>query len=202
LAELFVVNGICGGTVYFLPDVPTVVGRSAECHVQIADPWISSMHALFERRGGDLWVVDLDSRNGTFVNGERIHEASLQPGMRLRFGKTEAELRAGGEVAEPRAIIQGESTVIRYLADLVGRQQPGAGSAPTEAERARRMRRRVSSSEALEVEMRPISLMTWIWRRAEMVMSLGPRRGAAARAPGASGAEPAPGCCRPTRSAR
>lgn len=133
------VNGICGGTVYFLPDVPTVVGRSAECHVQIADPWISSMHALFERRGDDLWVVDLDSRNGTFVNGDRIHEASLQPGMRLRFGKTEAELRAGGEVAEPRAIIQGESTVIRYLADLVGRQQPGAApGAPGAAAAARR----------------------------------------------------------------
>ncbi|MBI5067824.1 MAG: FHA domain-containing protein [Deltaproteobacteria bacterium] len=130
MAELFVVNGICGGTVYFLPDVPTVVGRSAECHVQIADPWISSMHALFERRGGDLWVVDLDSRNGTFVDGERVHETSVRAGMRLRFGKTEAELRAGGEVAEPRAIIQGESTVIRYLADLVGRQQPAA--APSE----------------------------------------------------------------------
>lgn len=121
------VNGICGGTVFFLPDVPTVVGRSAECHVQIADPWVSSMHALFERRGGDLWVVDLDSRNGTFVDGERIHEVSLQPGMRLRFGKTEAELRAGGEVAEPRAIIQGESTVIRYLSDLVGRHEGPSG---------------------------------------------------------------------------
>jgi len=99
VAELFVVNGICGGTVFFLPDVPTVLGRSPECHVQVADPWISSMHALFERRGDQLWVVDLDSRNGTFVDEQRVHEAAIQPGARLRFGKTSAELRTHAEPA-------------------------------------------------------------------------------------------------------
>jgi adenylate cyclase len=119
LAELFVVNGICGGTVFFVPDVPTVLGRSAECHVQIADPWISSMHALFERRGGEMWVVDLDSRNGTFVAGERIHEAPLRPGLKVRFGKTEAEVRAGAKPEEEKGLAQGDSTIIRYLADLV-----------------------------------------------------------------------------------
>jgi GAF domain-containing protein len=119
LAELFVVNGICSGTVFFLPDVPTVVGRSAECHVQIGDPWISSMHALFERRGGEMWVVDLDSRNGTFVSGERIHEVPLRPGVKLRFGKTEAEMRAGQQQEEGKGLVAGESTVIRYLSDLV-----------------------------------------------------------------------------------
>jgi adenylate cyclase len=128
LAELFVVNGICSGTVFFLPDVPTVVGRSAECHVQIGDPWISSMHALFERRGEQLWVVDLDSRNGTFLGEDRVQEAPLRPGARLRFGRTEAELRASPEVAEQRGL--GETTIIRYLADLVG--ESAAPPAPTE----------------------------------------------------------------------
>jgi GAF domain-containing protein len=129
LAELFVVNGICSGTVFFLPDVPTVVGRSLECHVQIGDPWISSMHALFERRGEQLWVVDLDSRNGTFLGEERVQEAPLNPGARLRFGRTEAELRAGPEAAEQRGNL-GETTIIRYLADLVG--ESAAPPAPTE----------------------------------------------------------------------
>jgi adenylate cyclase len=118
VAELFVVNGICGGTVFFLPDVPTVLGRSPECHVQVADPWISSMHALFERRGEQLWVVDLDSRNGTFVGDERVHEAPVAPGARLRFGKTSAELRAQPEAAEPQALLSDQRTIIRYIADL------------------------------------------------------------------------------------
>jgi adenylate cyclase len=119
VAELFVVNGICGGTVFFLPDVPTVLGRSPECHVQVADPWISSMHALFERRGEQLWVVDLDSRNGTFVGDERVHEAPVAPGTRLRFGKTSAELRARPEPAKPQALPSDQRTIIRYIADLV-----------------------------------------------------------------------------------
>jgi len=138
LAELFVVNGICGGTVFFLPDVPTVVGRSAECHVQVADPWISSMHALFELRGEQVWVVDLDSRNGTFVNGERVHEAPLSRGARVRFGKTEAEFRTISQVAESPGGVAGDNTVIRYLADFVGADEaplPGEAGAVRSARR-------------------------------------------------------------------
>jgi len=87
------VNGICGGTVFFLPDVPTVLGRSAECQIQIADPWVSSMHALFERRGEALWLVDLDSRNGTWVNGARVDRPTrLQAGDTLQLGDTVLQL--------------------------------------------------------------------------------------------------------------
>jgi adenylate cyclase len=118
LAELFVVNGICGGTVFFLPDVPTVLGRSAECQVQIADPWISSMHALFERRGDHLWLVDLDSRNGTWVNETRVRESQLGPGSRLRFGKTAVELREEARATPAAPILSEHGTVVRYLADL------------------------------------------------------------------------------------
>jgi class 3 adenylate cyclase/pSer/pThr/pTyr-binding forkhead associated (FHA) protein len=118
VAELFVVNGVCGGTVFFLPDVPTVLGRSPECHIQIADPWISSMHALFERRGDELWVVDLDSRNGTFVEGQRVHEARVKPGVRIRFGKTAAELRTHSVTVEPQAVLSDQRTIIRYIADV------------------------------------------------------------------------------------
>ena len=118
MAELLVVNGVCGGTVFFLPDVPTVVGRSPECHIQIADPWISSMHALFERRGDELWVVDLDSRNGTFVEGQRVHEARIKPGAKVRFGKTSTELRANLAPAEAGAPLPDQRTVVRYVADL------------------------------------------------------------------------------------
>ncbi len=128
MAELFVVNGICGGTVFFLPDVPTVLGRSPECHIQVADPWISSMHALFERRGDQLWVVDLDSRNGTFVDEQRVHEAAIQPGARLRFGKTSAELRAHAEQTTPPGILSDQRTIIRYIADLAA--EAGAAGLP------------------------------------------------------------------------
>ncbi len=138
MAELFVVNGICGGTVFFLPDVPTVLGRSPECHVQVADPWISSMHALFERRGDQLWVVDLDSRNGTFVGDERIQETPVAPGARLRFGKTSAELRVQPLAVEPPSLLSDQRTVIRYIADLAAENAApltAEARAPTNAPR-------------------------------------------------------------------
>ena len=118
MSELFVVNGICGGTVFFLPDVPTVLGRSAECQVQIADPWISSMHAMFEKRGEKLWLVDLESRNGTWVNEQKVREAPLAPGYRLRFGKTEVELREGLTPRPLQPLLAESGTIVRYLADM------------------------------------------------------------------------------------
>ncbi len=118
MSELFVVNGICGGTVFFLPDVPTVLGRSAECQVQIADPWISSMHAMFEKRGNELWLVDLESRNGTWVNDSKVREAPLAPGYRLRFGKTEVELREGLTPRPLQPLLSESGTIVRYLADM------------------------------------------------------------------------------------
>ncbi len=92
MAELVVLNGARAGAVFELPDMPTVVGRSPEAHFQLDDPWISSMHAMFERRGADIWVVDLESRNGTYVGGERVQEARLHPGCVLRFGRTDVRL--------------------------------------------------------------------------------------------------------------
>ena len=59
LAELVVLNGVAAGTVFVLGEVPAVVGRSPEAHLRVGDPWISSMHAMFERRDDGLWVVDL-----------------------------------------------------------------------------------------------------------------------------------------------
>jgi adenylate cyclase len=118
VSELFVVNGICGGTVFFLPDVPTVLGRSAECQVQIADPWVSSMHAMFEKRGTQLWLVDLESRNGTWVNEHKVNEAPLSPGYRLRFGKTEVELREGLTPQPLVPLLAEHGTIVRYLADM------------------------------------------------------------------------------------
>ena len=92
MAELVVLSGARAGAVFELPDMPTVVGRSPEAHFQLDDPWISSMHAMLERRGSELWVVDLQSRNGTFVGSERIKEAVLLPGSVLRLGRTEVRV--------------------------------------------------------------------------------------------------------------
>jgi class 3 adenylate cyclase len=112
LVEIVVLNGARGGAVFALPDFPAILGRSTEAHFQVDDPWISSMHAMFERRGGECWVVDLDSRNGTFLGDERVRELRLLPGTTIRFGRTEVRIKECGEqlAAEqlPEAALDGD----------------------------------------------------------------------------------------------
>lgn len=117
MAELLVVTGVSAGTVFFLMKDPTVIGRSDGCDVIIPDPWISSRHALVERRGDETWLVDLDSRNGTFVNGRRVREARVEDGAEIAFGRTASTVR-GDTRASPAqgSIPQGAAAV--YLADV------------------------------------------------------------------------------------
>ena len=51
---------------------PVTVGRSPEADIVIAANYVSSMHARFTLMGQNLFVEDLDSRNGTSVNGEPV----------------------------------------------------------------------------------------------------------------------------------
>jgi hypothetical protein len=66
------------------------VGRGGGCALVLADDhYASTVHARVFRRGNDLLVDDLDSRNGTFVNGTRITATTkLKKNDRVQFGQT------------------------------------------------------------------------------------------------------------------
>ncbi len=51
-----------------------------------SDLEVSTHHARFERRSDGWWICDLGSRNGTWVDGQRIDEHPARPGQRIRFG--------------------------------------------------------------------------------------------------------------------
>lgn len=68
------------------------IGRVASCGVclpQGQEFGVSKEHAEVRIGAGACVLVDLDSANGTFVNGERITEQALQDGDRVRFGLLE-----------------------------------------------------------------------------------------------------------------
>ena len=68
-------------------DTPILVGRSSHCQLVIDDPSVSSSHAEVVRRGGTIVVRDLNSTNGTSVNGVTVDgEATLSPGSIVQFG--------------------------------------------------------------------------------------------------------------------
>ncbi|HYT99798.1 MAG TPA: FHA domain-containing protein [Gemmatimonadales bacterium] len=63
------------------------IGRADYNDIVFPDPSVSTTHAKLQRREGVWVVVDLDSTNGTFVDGERVKgESPLAPGALLRFG--------------------------------------------------------------------------------------------------------------------
>jgi predicted component of type VI protein secretion system len=63
---------------------PCVLGRETDCDLRLPTPLVSRHHCRFFLRDGAVWVEDLISRNGTFLNRERIGEARpLRDGDRL-----------------------------------------------------------------------------------------------------------------------
>ncbi len=69
--------------------VEYVIGRSPGADVVVNDSRCSGRHAVISRRGGRCVIRDLESANGTFVNGDRVREAELRPGDRLSVGQVE-----------------------------------------------------------------------------------------------------------------
>jgi two-component system, NtrC family, response regulator GlrR len=73
-----------------------VVGSSAEVGLRIEDRTVSRIHAAFELRPDGLWVRDLGSRNGTWIDGGRLGEACLHEGARVKVGDTTIIVAGGG----------------------------------------------------------------------------------------------------------
>src|SRR5271167_1137588 len=65
---------------------PFTVGRKVDKDLVIADPRVSRDHAQIMQEGQDFFLVDLGSKHGTYVNGERIQRQKLERGDRLEFG--------------------------------------------------------------------------------------------------------------------
>jgi hypothetical protein len=66
-----------------------VIGRSKDCDIQIADPNASRRHAELRQEGSAYWLIDLDSTNGSQVNGSRTARAKLDSGDVITIGSTD-----------------------------------------------------------------------------------------------------------------
>jgi transcriptional regulator with GAF, ATPase, and Fis domain len=109
-----------------------VIGSAPHCDVVVVDAAVSRVHAEAEPKAGGLWIRDLNSRNGTFVEGVSVGAAQVQDGYSIRVGTTELRVAVGD--AEPAVVepwpsdrfgpLLGKSAVMRELFATLARVAP------------------------------------------------------------------------------
>jgi hypothetical protein len=112
-----------------------VLGREPTCDVHLDDPHVSRTHAALRRRGDAVYVQDLGSSAGTFVNGARVTAArQLRPGDIVTLASVQARFEpagaAGGQAstapADPATVASSDYHVGRQRGEIinnVGRDQ-------------------------------------------------------------------------------
>ena len=66
-----------------------VLGRSRSCDIRLPDVNVSRRHAELHQEGATYWIVDLDSMNGTVVNGRPVQRERLRDGDTITLGSTD-----------------------------------------------------------------------------------------------------------------
>lgn len=86
-ALLITQRGPGAGARFLLDADRVLVGRSERSDIFLDDVTVSRKHAAFVREGGEFWVRDSGSLNGTYVNRERVDAAVLRMGDEVQIGK-------------------------------------------------------------------------------------------------------------------
>jgi predicted component of type VI protein secretion system len=96
-----------------IPGERATIGSSEAADIVVADSSVSRVHALLERLAGSWFVQDLGSRNGTFVNGERVQvRRVVRPSDEVRLGRTRLVLRGVGSATGSVTVVTDEAPVL------------------------------------------------------------------------------------------
>jgi len=121
LAKLVIENGPGKGRELRLARGVTVTcGRDSMVDLPLPDSLASRKHFTIETRNGDLYLVDLDSSNGTFINGRRIKEKMLRLGDSIQVGETLISVLEDSERADAGGLL-GQVVAGYRLEKRVGR---------------------------------------------------------------------------------
>lgn len=120
----------------FLPPLPPLqlrageaatIGRSRSCDLSLRSPDASRRHAEILPSDGGWLVRDLESTNGTFVNGERVAERVLQPGDRIEIGSDAITFcEVGVELDRVDASASGEAQTMMVERPVLGESFQGS----------------------------------------------------------------------------
>ncbi len=108
---LLIRNGLTPDWGYELLPGEHRIGRGKLCQVRLQDDSVSREHAMIMVDAGRIALIDLGSRNGTFVGGRKVERANLSVGDNLRFGLIEVEVVRDMREARNRLVENDETTM-------------------------------------------------------------------------------------------
>ena len=124
--KLVVLAGAKQGTEIPLKKDKFVIGRSKDCTLRAGSEAISRHHCVILRSDNGVSIRDLGSRNGTYVNGEKIEgESPLEDGHTVRVGSLELRFEASHDLARSK------KPKVKDVADAVSRTAEGPDSDAT-----------------------------------------------------------------------
>ncbi len=88
MPSLFVIRGIDQGARFALEGTALRIGRDSANPIQFHDTEVSRQHAEIRFQNGEFTISDLNSSNGTYVNGRRVQQSKIVTGDQLQFGST------------------------------------------------------------------------------------------------------------------
>jgi pSer/pThr/pTyr-binding forkhead associated (FHA) protein len=125
-----VLEGVDKGRVYKDLPIPVTIGREEGNGLRLNDERVSRFHAKVQMEDGDIILTDLDSTNGTRVNGTAIQIRRLRAGDQVSIGRTMLLFGTMEEIAARRSVAPvntgGQAQTIRAeeLAAAAGRPAP------------------------------------------------------------------------------
>ena len=139
----------------------TIIGRRQECDLRIPLSEVSRKHCRVLIGPEGVRAEDMGSSNGTFHNGERVQEADLAPGDRLKIGPLTFVVQIDGEPADPAL---SPRTANRSTAPVIARGTPSEDAlnptAQSDAADALRSPAAASQSPMAEEEFDPMSILS------------------------------------------
>ena len=103
MGRLVIQNGGFAGMGYDLGSTETLIGRNPNTHITLLDEGISREHSLilFDDEERKYTIEDLQSTNGTKVNGKRVRSATLAHGDEIQVGRTRFQFLFPSGPGEP-----------------------------------------------------------------------------------------------------
>lgn len=106
VAQFLITRGVDAGKRVRISQFPISIGRDPSNEIVLDDTEVSRIHSRIKQRGRLFIIEDCDSRNGSYVNGDKIVNSTLQNGDKILFGSTELTFMT----AAPDIQVAGELT--------------------------------------------------------------------------------------------